>query len=152
MGRWLDRLVKRGGEGEPEGAPVEQPEPEPAPEHEPEPQPRPRAVVNERSARALLASGTPPLPPEPASPPDWRPEPRPAQRDPRAAEPLEWNIWDLERAARTADDHERQEEWSALLIHLREFANADGDLPVEFDPLVRESFAGVLEREPERAT
>jgi hypothetical protein len=152
MGRWLDRLVKRGGESEPEDAPVERPESEP--EHEPgaQLQPRPEAVVNERSARALLASGTPPLPPEPASPPDRRPEPRPAQRDPRAGEPREWNIWDLERAARAADDQERQEEWSALLIHLREFANADGDLPVEFDPLVRESFAGVLEREPERAT
>jgi hypothetical protein len=151
MGRWLDRLVKRDGEGESEGAPVEQPEP--APEHEPEaqPPPRPEAVVNERSARALLASGTPPLPPEPARPPDRRPEPRPTQRDPRAAEPREWNIWDLERAARAADDQERQEERSALLIHLREFANADGDLPVEFDALVRESFAGVLEREPEGA-
>jgi hypothetical protein len=149
VGRWLDRLVKRGGEGEPERAPVEQPEPEHEPEQEPEPEPE--AVVNERSARALLASGTPPLPPEPARAPEQRPGPQPPQPDPRAGEPREWNIWQLERAARAADDQERQEEWSALFIHLREFANADGDLPVEFDALVRESFASILEREPEGA-
>ena len=60
-----------------------------------------------------------------------------------------WNVWELQRAVRDSAD-ERREEWNALLIHLREFANADGDLPPEFDGLVRESFAGVLtsDREP----
>jgi hypothetical protein len=57
----------------------------------------------------------------------------------------------LQRAVRDAPDEERHEEWSALLIHLREFANADGNLPIEFDELVRESFAAILEAEPEPA-
>jgi hypothetical protein len=68
------------------------------------------------------------------------PEPEPAAVEP----PREWNLWELERAVRDAGDAERQVEWSALLIHLREFANADGDLPLEFDGLVRESFGVVL--------
>jgi hypothetical protein len=53
---------------------------------------------------------------------------------------------------RDAPDDERQEEWTALLIHLREFANADGDLPLEFDSLVRESFGAVLASHREPAT
>jgi hypothetical protein len=53
---------------------------------------------------------------------------------------------------RAAPDDERHEEWTALLIHLREFANADGDLPIEFDRLVRESFGPVLASEREPAT
>jgi hypothetical protein len=156
VGRRIAGLVKRGRseELEPETAePVET-----APVQEPEPA-EPEVVVNERSARALLARGTPPLPAESPKPPRRRrlerppepalPEPEPA---PAVATPARtWNLWELERAVRVADDQERQEEWSALFIHLREFANADGDLPVEFDALVRESFAGVLEREPEAA-
>ena len=78
------------------------------------------------------------------------PEPGPVVQGPAC----EWNLWDVQRAVRDAPDDERQEEWTALLIHLREFANADGDLPIEFDALVRESFANVLasEREPATAT
>ncbi|MGH3080525.1 MAG: hypothetical protein ACRDNH_05240 [Gaiellaceae bacterium] len=53
---------------------------------------------------------------------------------------------------RDAPDDEHYEEWTALLIHLRGFANADGDLPIEFDALVRESFADVLASEREPAT
>jgi hypothetical protein len=153
IGRWIAGLVKRGGSDEPAREPVDHV----GPEAEPEPKPRaePEAVVNERSARALLASGTPPLPPEPAK--QGRRLERPAEPTPPesasvvADEPRRWNIWQLERAVRAADDQERHEEWSALFIHLREFANAEGDLPVEFDALVRESFAGVLERESETA-
>ena len=132
-------------------------------------------TVSERSARAILASGPPPLPPEPARPEkkkparrrlERRPEPKaePPPPPPPEAEPelepavrgpaREWNLWEVQRAVRDAPDDERQEEWTALLIHLREFANADGDLPIEFDALVRESFANVLasEREPATAT
>jgi hypothetical protein len=67
--------------------------------------------------------------------------------------PREWNLWEIQRAVRDAPDDERREEWSALLIYLREFANADGNLPLEFDGLVRESFAAVLagQREPAAA-
>ena len=32
------------------------------------------------------------------------------------------------------------EERTLLLLHLREFADASGDLPVEFDSLVRDAF------------
>jgi hypothetical protein len=147
---------------------------EPEPEAEPEPEP----AVSERSARAILASGPPPLPSEPPKPakekpprrrpverrpepkaapppspppppePAPEPEPEPAVQGP----PREWNLWELQRAARSAPDDARQEEWTALLIHLREFANADGDLPTEFDALVRESFADVLASEREPAT
>jgi hypothetical protein len=146
-------------------------EPEAAPGPEPEP------TVSERSARAILASGPPPLPREPAKPtpkaarrglverrpeakapppappppppPPPEPEPEPLVQGP----PREWNLWELQRAVRAAPDDERHEEWTALLIHLREFANADGDLPVEFDGLVRESFGSVLDgqREPAAA-
>jgi hypothetical protein len=131
------------------------------PTPEPEPQPTPEPTVSERSARAILASAPPPLPPErpkqrkklarrlvqraQATPPPPPPEPVPVPaRAPRA-----WNLWELQRAVRAAADDARHEEWAALLIHLREFANADGNLPLEFDALVRESFGPILEAEPE---
>jgi hypothetical protein len=121
-----------------------------------EPEPEPLPAVSERSARALLASASPPMPPrqktERKSPArrlrvERRPKapqavPPPEPEPVVTAPPREWNLWELERAVRDAG--ERQEEWGALLIHLREFANADGDLPLEFDTLVRESFGGVL--------
>ena len=140
------------------------------PEPEPEPEPESEPTVSERSARAILASGPPPLPPEPAKeakpkparrrlverrptrpPPPPPPAPEPEPEPVVQAAPREWNLWDLQRAARSAPEDERQEEWNAILIHLREFANADGDLPIEFDGLVRESFGDVLSPEPEPA-
>ena len=157
---------------------VERVEVEPVPvavapeEPEAQPEPEPEPTVSERSARAILASGPPPLPPEPAKatpkparrriverrpepeappappPPPPEPEPEPIVEGP----PREWNLWELQRAVRGAPDDERQEEWTALLIHLREFANADGDLPIEFDRLVRESCGSVLASEREPAT
>ena len=114
-----------------EHMPVELALDEPGPNREPEPEP----TVSE---------------PEAAPPPPPQPEPEPADQGPAR----EWNLWDLQRAVRDAPDDERHEEWTALLIHLREFAKADGDLPIEFDALVRESFADVVapEREPAAAT
>lgn len=139
---------------------------------EPEPETEPK--VSERSARAILASGPPPRPPEPPKPAkqkpprrrlvERRPEPKaapppspppPPEPEPEQAVhgvPREWNLWELQRAARGAPDDARQQEWTALLIHLREFANADGGLPIEFDALVRESFADVLASQREPAT
>jgi hypothetical protein len=160
---------------------AEEPEPEPEPEPQPKPEPEPtlEPAVNERGARAILASASPPLPPEPPKPKpkrkparrrlvERRPEPRRAASPPPppppepepdpvpvvTSPPREWNLWELQRAVRDAPDEERQEEWNALLMHLREFANADGDLPLEFDGLVRESFAVVLAqvREPAAAS
>jgi hypothetical protein len=74
-------------------------------------------------------------------------EPRPvvalALRDSR---PRAWNLWDLERLARdgAGDDAARDEERSLLLVYLREFADPGGELPPDFDPLVRESFGELL--------
>jgi hypothetical protein len=96
----------------------------------------------------------PPPPPEPSAAP---PTPQPAERQvvslpQRTYVPRQWNIWDLERLARAeAPEHpERRDEWSFLFVHLRQFANAEGVLPTEFDSLVRESFGGLLERQPSR--
>jgi hypothetical protein len=109
------------------------------------PAPDPEPTVDERGARAILASAQPPLPPEPRTAVRRTPSP-----EPTAGPRREWNLWALQRAVRDAPGEEQREEWPALLIHLREFANADGDLPAEFDTLVRESFGRVLD-EPEPA-
>jgi hypothetical protein len=108
----------------------------------------PEPAVDERGARAILASAHPPLPPEPRAAVPRTPPP--LQPESTARLPREWNLWELQRAVREAPADERHEEWSALLIHLREFANADGELPAAFDALVRESFGAVLD-EPEPA-
>ncbi len=84
-----------------------------------------------------------PPPVEPAAPP----LPEPPQAPPAPRPPArEWNIWDLERRAREeAGDAMRDEEWAALFMHLRQFANADGVLPMQFDDLVRESFSELIQ-------
>ena len=51
-----------------------------------------------------------------------------------------WNLWELDRLAREMDGDDRAEERRLLLLHLRDFADASGQLPAEFDPLVREVF------------
>jgi hypothetical protein len=104
---------------------------------------RPRA----REARPVAMPAPEELPelllePEPA------PEPRRRLRfsEPRSAagstDPTrEWNLWELERRARDyAGADAVPEEWAAIFMHLREFANSDGRLPAQFDSLVRESF------------
>jgi hypothetical protein len=59
-----------------------------------------------------------------------------------AADSRQWNVWELERLARTAQSRSpaRAEELGFLLGYLREFASPDGLLPPDFDALVRESF------------
>jgi hypothetical protein len=59
----------------------------------------------------------------------------------------EWNVWELEALAREhrGGDAARDEEWSLLLMNLRQYANAEGTLPVDFDELVRESFGDLIE-------
>jgi hypothetical protein len=107
---------------------------------EPEPEPEREPVA----APASVAEAPP------ASPPPREPAPVPAGADqapptPRP-EPREWNLWELERLARVqAGEAARDEEWTVLFVHLREFANADGVLPMEFDGLVRESFAELIQ-------
>ena len=102
---------------------VPEPEAKPAPEPEPEPVSPP--------APAVVAQAPPPAAPAPPS------VPPPA--------PREWNLWELERRARDlTGDVARDEEWTALFVHLREYANTEGVLPAEFDGLVRESFAELI--------
>jgi hypothetical protein len=125
---------------EPEPEPPEPepplPEPEPPPAPEPEPPPRPE-----------LRPVPPPVPPPAPAPSPRAPEVVPL---PRSARAREWNLWDLERLAReeVKRDPSRRDEWSYLFVHLRQFASADGVLPSEFDPLVRESFGRLLDRTP----
>jgi hypothetical protein len=97
--------------------------------------------------------------PEPAPPPEREPAPEP-QPEPAAVAaaaaapvrtlplrgPREWNLWDLERLTREHSGHDvlRDEERTYLLMYLREFANADGILPADFDALVRDSFGDLV--------
>lgn len=69
-----------------------------------------------------------------------------ARFTPRDEGPREWNLRDLETRAqeRAGEDPIRDEERSHLLMYLREFANADGVLPADFDGLVRESFGDLI--------
>ena len=114
------------------------PEPEPEPQSEPEPAPS-------REPPRMVA--VPPPPPEPAPEPKHEPEPaRVVAFIPANDGPREWNLWELERAARdhATDDVARNEERSYLLMYLREFAGPDGILPTDFDGLVRDAFGDVL--------
>ena len=62
------------------------------------------------------------------------------------AGPNRWNLWDLERLVRenSGGDVARDEERTFLLMYLREFADADGMLPIDFDGLVRDSFGELV--------
>ena len=154
-------------EPEPERAPSPPPprEPEPAPSPPTPPGPEPPAEplvagpvqeeppptrVEPRRSRRLRLRSVPSPRPEPAAVPAAAvpADPSVVEFRPRTTEPREWNLWDLQRIAReeVREHPERREEWSYLFLHLREFAQADGSLPTEFDGLVRESFAGMLER------
>lgn len=140
--------------------PEPKPPPPPPPAQEPPPEPVVAAPVQEeeppptraepRRSRRLRLRSVPTPRPEPVPGPA---APAPANHSvvefrPRTTEPRQWNLWDLERIAREEgrEHPERREEWSYLFLHLRQFAHADGSLPTEFDGLVRESFAGMLER------
>jgi hypothetical protein len=129
---------------DPEQEPLPEAELEAPPEPEPEPEPAP----------ARILTPVPDLEPEPepeAEPePEPEPEPRPAATVVRLdtrSEPRCWNLWDLERANRegAGEDSLRDEERAFLLVYLREFAGPDGQLPVDFDRLVRDSFSDLVE-------
>jgi hypothetical protein len=112
--------------------PVEEQTSAPAPGVEEPAVPQPVAVVAEPEPEpAAVAAAAPALSPPPA------------------AIPLgasSWNVWELERLARAraGGDVARDEEWGFLLVYLRDFADPDGNLPSDFDGLVRESFAELL--------
>jgi hypothetical protein len=122
--------------------------PEPAPPPLPEPVP---PTVEERVELVAVPDPEPEPELEPEPEPAPEPEPEPVRApvvhlDVRDAEPREWNLWDLERAARdtAGDDAMRDEERSFLLMYLRDFAGPDGSLPARFDALVRDSFGDLL--------
>jgi hypothetical protein len=126
----------------------------------------PEAVSEPESAEPTPPERPEPVPPEDAPPsvadrpvlrpvpPSTPPAPEPAPREEapvvnlaaRARGPRTWNLWELERLAREEFRGEALEQSQYLFIHLRQFARADGQLPLEFDELVRDSFGGLLER------
>ena len=125
----IPRSLTKFRRGDPE--PVSEREPEPTPESvvtpEPEQEPAPEPAI------ALVP------PPEPQPEPEPLPAVVPlALRDPT---PRSWNLWELERLA---NGEAASEERRLLLLHLRQFADPSGDLPVEFDPLVRDAFGARL--------
>jgi hypothetical protein len=148
-------------------------EPELAPALEPVPAERVRVLEREPEPVQPEPVQPEPVQPEPVQPepvpverpplvavPELAPEPEPvaapAAVRPAAAStvvpigagsaPRRWNLWDLERLTREAsgDDTARDEERTFLLMYLREFADADGLLPVDFDGLVRDSFGELV--------
>jgi outer membrane biosynthesis protein TonB len=144
------RETARAGDAPPDDT-LEQAEEEPSPDvgafgQEPEPEPEPEPPPE--PARPPLVPVPPPPARKPEPPVPSRPEPA-ANVLPvavRAAAPREWNLWELEQASRKAsgEDPMRDEERNYLLVYLREFANAEGTLPADFDALVRDSFADVI--------
>jgi hypothetical protein len=128
-----------------EHPPTPLPEPEPPPEPAP-PVPEPQPPTPEPGEPPTQLRSVPP--PEPRS--EARGEPAEPERVVRlpldGAEPREWNIWELERLAHEAEGRHpaHDEELVFLLLELRQFANADGRLPVDFDPVVRESFGELV--------
>jgi hypothetical protein len=113
--------------------PVPPPAPEPAPPA-PEPQPPTPDPTPPPELRAVPAS-------EPEPEVDLESEP-PLARIPLNGAPREWNVWELERIASYSEP--RDDEVAFLLLELRQFANAHGQLPVSFDPIIRESFGELL--------
>ena len=145
----------------PEHVRVLRPEPEPAPEPvavieaapEPEPEPALEPAPVPVAAPPRLAPVPDPVPaPVPAPPPPPEPEPEPEPELPPAASvtrigaPAQWNVWDLEQLARehAGGDPIADEERTFLLMYLRDFAGPDGQLPADFDALVRQSFGELV--------
>jgi hypothetical protein len=56
-------------------------------------------------------------------------------------EPVCWNVRSLDRLAR---EHPDSEHLRFLIVWLRQFADPSGELPADFDSLVRESFGDLI--------
>jgi hypothetical protein len=117
-----------------------------------EPEPVPIAAVEELPppppppVLEAVPSEPEPVVAVPEAEPEPEPEPEPQVVELHPEAPREWNLWELERLVRdhAGDDPIRDEEWSYLLMYLREFASPDGHLSRDFDGLVRESFGEIL--------
>jgi hypothetical protein len=129
----------------PQARPVPEPELQPEREQAPEPAPPP-------PPEPVHLAPAPELPPEPEELAEEKPEPAPEEPEvvvplvQRDLTPREWNIWELERIAAETEgtNPQEDEERALLLITLRQFADPSGELPVEFDPLVRDAFGPAL--------
>jgi len=141
-----------------EAAAIEEPEPMPEPESPPE-EPE---LVDEPVATVGEAFAEPPVDDIAAEPPAreqvTRASPSPSPERPswptarphlmrRLPQPREWNIWELERAiGEHAGQHpQREREWRLTLFDLRRHADRRGAIPVELDPVVRDTFAELIE-------
>jgi outer membrane biosynthesis protein TonB len=117
-------------------------EPAPSPEAVVPPLPPPFVLVEPAPVPVPVPVREPEPEPEPVAPPPAAPPPSPFPVEPR-----EWNLWELERIARehAGADPARDDERTYLLLSLRDFAEPDGNLPVEFDQLVRDAFGDLLQ-------
>jgi hypothetical protein len=157
-----ERVVSRAGVETPSfggRAPSEKEEPPPVPQvrtpapesHVPEPEPEPAEQLEPEPERVLEAVPEREAEPEPEPEPEVEEEPVelvPAPPQAAHRRPEGWNLWDLEVRARqlAGQDRLRDEEWSALFVSLRDYAQPDGTLPSEFDALVQESFGELVSR------
>ena len=142
-GRQPQLEIAREGDEHP---PMPVAEPEPTPEPAP-PAPEPQPPTPEPGEPPPQLRSVPPPEPEREPEPQDAGVPELVVRLPLdGAEPREWNVWELERLAQAAGggDPARDEELAFLLLELRQFANADGQLSVDFDPVVRESFGELI--------
>ena len=152
-GDWFERPAA------PIKAKARTPEPEPQPEPKSKPpkreQPAPLAPAENAPRSVSEAARAPRSAPAPGEKQPTEPEqPHSLMAEiaagPDARKPAEsiggWNVWQLERllAAHPKPDPERDYERSMLLVYLREFADSDGQLPSQFDDLVRESFSDLV--------
>jgi hypothetical protein len=87
----------------------------------------------------MLVTAQPPSP-QPSLEREPGPEPEVVPTNRQEPTPRVWNLWELEQLAEEMNGDARAEERTLLLLHLREFADPSGDLPLEFDPLVRDAF------------
>ncbi|HEV2591262.1 MAG TPA: hypothetical protein VGU02_05150 [Gaiellaceae bacterium] len=122
------------------------PEPVQAPPVVEEAQPTHVRVIQERPLAAPVPAPVPEPVLEPQPEPEPVPEPvavatAPASAPARVAGPP-YNFAELERAL--AGSGTANDEQTFLLQYLRDYAGADGNLPSEFDDLVRESFGALL--------
>ena len=100
--------------------------------------PRPRPVP---AAAAAAPAG--PVKPAPTWPSASQPKaPAPPPPSPPVVQRRRWNVFDLQNRASgiATTDPARHEEFTFLLLYLRELADGAGDLTEEFDGFVRGSF------------
>jgi hypothetical protein len=137
------RVLPKTPEPAPEPVLIPAPPPvAPAPEPEPQPVPVPEPVV-ERVPLTAVPEPEPEPAPVAVAPP---PEPQTVVAIGVSAMPRQWNLFELERLTRerSGEDVVLDEERQFLLMYLREFADSDGQLPIDFDGLVRDSFGELV--------